>query len=234
MTSKDSVFRAQLHAAIDISDTGNWTNALHEFNRLVADYPNEAEARFERAMVLFNLNRDAAAIADLEQVLKLVPEYPGARHWYAVALASQGRPMLAAEVKLQELQALGPEHWSADGQAWADCANYFLKAGAPDRALAALDIYFEQYEEKQRGKWMYSSAPFQLRARTLLVLGRLHEALVAAERAGEVFVRVRALAALGQTDQALAELQRLKPTQERTAPFNEVVAELRRLGLTVD
>jgi len=115
--------------------------------------------------------------------------------------------MLAAEVKLQELQALGPEHWSADGQAWADRANY--------RALAALDIYFEQYEEKQRGKWMYSSAPFQPRARTLLVLGRLHEALVAAKRAGEVFVRVRALAALGQTDQALAELQRPQ-TNSRT------------------
>jgi hypothetical protein len=63
----------------------------------------------------------------------------------------------------------GRSHWSANGQAWADCANYFLKAGAPDRALAALDIYFEQYEEKQRGKWMYTSAPFRLRARALLL-----------------------------------------------------------------
>jgi hypothetical protein len=199
MTSKDSVFRAQLHAAIDISDAGNWTNALHEFNRLVAAYPNEAEARFERAMVLLNLNRDVAAIADLEQVLKLVPGIPEPGTGTRSRWPARADPCSQRKVKLQELQALGPEHWSADGQAWADCANYFLKARAPDRALAALDIYFEQYEEKQRGKWMYSSAPFQLRARTLLVLGRLHEALVAAER-GRSLRFVRALAALGQTD----------------------------------
>jgi tetratricopeptide (TPR) repeat protein len=234
VSSEDSAFRTRLLAAIDLSDAGNWTNAQKEFDRLVAAHPNEAAARFERAMVLLNLNRDAEAIVDLEQVLKLAPEYPGAMHWYAIALAGQGRYMLAAEVRLRELQALPPEHWSANGQPWADCADYFLKAGAPDRALAALDIYFEQYEEKQRGKWMYSPAPFRLRARALLVLGRLDEALVAAERAGDDFTRLRALAAMGQTAQALAELQRLKPTFERTAPYNEAVAELRRLGLKVD
>ena len=69
MTSKDSAFRAQLHAAIDKSDAGNWTNALQELDRLVAAYPNEVQARFERAMVHLNLNCDAAASADLEQVL---------------------------------------------------------------------------------------------------------------------------------------------------------------------
>src|SRR5262245_311312 len=106
VTRKDAAFRAELQAAIDKSDVGNWTNALKEFDRLVPAYPNEAQARFERAMVLLNLNRDAAAIADLEQVLKLAPEYPGARHGYAIALAGQGRYMLAAEVRLRELQAL--------------------------------------------------------------------------------------------------------------------------------
>jgi hypothetical protein len=39
----------------------------------------DVEARLERAMLLLNLDRDADAIADLEQVLKLVPEYLGAR-----------------------------------------------------------------------------------------------------------------------------------------------------------
>jgi predicted Zn-dependent protease len=100
----------------------------------VAAHPEEAQARFERAMVLLNLDRDAEAIADLEQVLKLAPEYPGTKDWYARAQAGQGRPLLAGEVSLQELQALAPEHWSGGGQAWADCADYFLKAGAPDRA----------------------------------------------------------------------------------------------------
>src|SRR5262245_21467171 len=193
-------------------------------------------------MVLLNLDRDVDAIADLEQVLKLVPEYPGAKDWYARALAGQGRPLLAAEVKLQELQALAPEHWAGGGQAWADCADDFLKAGAPDRALAALDTYFERYEEKQRGKYMYSPAPFRQQARALLLLGRPHEALAAAERAvaeprtvpADLFIRLRALAAVGQTAQALAELRRLKSEVERTAPYREAVAELRRLGLMVD
>src|SRR5262245_53579381 len=103
---EDAALRAQLPAAMDKYDARNWTRALEDFDRLVRAYPNEAQARFERAMVLLNLNRDAAAIADLEQVLKLAPEYPGARHGYAIALAGQGRYMLAAEVRLRELQAL--------------------------------------------------------------------------------------------------------------------------------
>jgi Flp pilus assembly protein TadD len=118
---------------MDMSDAGNWAHALKAFDRLVAAHPKEAQARFERAMVLLNFGRDAEAITDLEEVLKLVPDYPGAGQWYAVAQAAQGRPMLAAGVRLQELQALAPEHWSGGGQAWADCADYFLKAGAPDR-----------------------------------------------------------------------------------------------------
>jgi tetratricopeptide (TPR) repeat protein len=227
---------------MDMSDGGNWTKALTEFDRLVAAYPKEPQVRFERAMVLLNLNRDADAIAELEQVFKLAPEYPGAKGWYARAQAGQGRFLLAAEAKLQELQALAPEHWSAGGQAWADFSDYFLKAGAPDRALAALDIYFERYEEKQRGKYFYSPAPFRLRARALLLLGRPHEALAAAERAvadprtvpADLFIRLRALAAVGQTAQALAELRRLKPEFERTNGYREAVAELRRLGVTVD
>jgi tetratricopeptide (TPR) repeat protein len=227
---------------MDMSDAGNWTKALKEFDRLVAAYPNEPQVRFERAMVLLNLNRDAEAIAELEQVFKLAPEYPGAKDWYARAQAGQGRHMLAAEVALQALQAAAPENWKAGGQAWADCAGYFLKAGAPDRALAALDIYFERYEEKQRDKWMYSPAPFRLRAMALLLLGRPHEALAAAERAvahprtvpADRFIRLHALAAVGQTAQALAELSRLKPVFERTNGYREAVAELRRLGLTVD
>jgi len=240
--SNDPAFRAQLHAAMDMSDAGNWSNALKEFDRLVAAYPNEPQVRFERAMVLLNLNRDADAIAELEQVIKLAPEYPGAKNWYARAQAGQGRFLLAAEVSLQGLQAFAPEHWAGGGQAWADCADSFLKAGAPDRALAALDIYFERYEEKQRGKWMYSPAPFRLRARTLLLLHRPHEALAAAERAvadprtvpADAFIRLRALAAVGEAGQALAELRRLKPEFERTDGYREAVAELRRLGLTVD
>jgi hypothetical protein len=51
VTSNDPAFRAQLHAAMDMSDAGNWSNALKEFDRLVAAHPEEAQARFERAIV---------------------------------------------------------------------------------------------------------------------------------------------------------------------------------------
>jgi hypothetical protein len=146
----DPAFRAALDAAIDLSDDRKWKAALKAFDRLVKTYPGEMQPRFERAMVLLSLDRDQDAIADLEHVLKHDADYPGARDWYARAQAGNGKPLLAAQTKLEELQALAPEDWSANGQAWADCARYFLEAGAPERALAALDIYFARYEGKQK------------------------------------------------------------------------------------
>src|SRR6185295_14276800 len=141
MATTDSAFRAELDAAIDLSNEGKWKQALKAFDGLVKANPDEMQPRFERAMVLLNLDRDRDAINDLEYVLQREPDYPGAKRWYATAQAGQGKPLLAAEVKLEELRALGPGHWAAGGQSWADCANYFIKADAPARALEALDIY---------------------------------------------------------------------------------------------
>src|SRR5262249_17424974 len=146
-----------------------------------------------------------------------IPGYLGARKWYAIAQRDQGKPMLA-ETALEELKSQAPEHWSANGQAWADCAQYFLEAGAPERALEALDIYFARYDGKQ-GYEVYAPAPYRLRALTLLKLGRPQEALAAVERAcadphsvpADKFVRVRALSAIGEKKRAGAELPRPKP-----------------------
>jgi tetratricopeptide (TPR) repeat protein len=238
----DPAFRTALDAAIDLSNDGEWETALQEFDRLVKAYPGEMQAWFERAMVLLNLDRDQDAIADLENVLKHDPGYPGARAWHARAQAANDKPMLAAETKLADLQAHAPEHWSANGQAWADCADYFLKAGAPELALSALDIYFDRYEGKQKGYERYLSAPYRLRAKVLLLLGRSQEALAAAERAcadphsvpADRFIRIRALAAIGEKDRAVAEMQQLRPQFEGTLPFAEAAAELQRLGVAID
>ena len=236
----DAIFLSELDAAIDLSDDGRWKAALKAFDRLVKAYPREMQPRFERAMVLLNLERDLDAIADLEHILKHDPDYPGARNWYARAQRGQGKPMLAAETALEELQSQAPEHSSAKGQAWADCARYFLEAGAPERALAALDVYFARYEGKQ-GYEVYAPAPYRLRALTLLKLGRPQEALAAVERAcadphsvpADKFVRIRALAAIGEKERAVAELQQLKPEYEGTLGFAEAVAELKRLGVAL-
>jgi len=149
--------------------------------------------------------------------------------------------MLAAETALRELQSHAPEHWSANGQAWADCADHFLEAGAPERALEALDIYFERYEGKQTGYEVYAPAPYRLRALTLLKLGRPQEALTAVERAcadphsvpADKFVRIRALAAMGEKERPVAELQQLQAEYEGTSGFAEAVADLKRLGIAI-
>jgi tetratricopeptide (TPR) repeat protein len=238
----DPEFRSELDAAIDLSDDGEWEAALKAFDRLVTAHPGEMQPRFERAMVLLNLNRDLEAIAELEHVLKHAPDYPGAKDWYARAPRDQGKSMLAAEIKLEELLALAPEHWSANGQTWAECARYFLEAGAPERALAALDVYFARYEGKQQGYESYAPAPYRLRAETLLALGRPQEALAAAERAcadphsvpADKFVRIRALAGVGEIDRALGELKHLQQEYEGTRGFAEAMAALKWLGAKID
>ena len=238
----DAAFRSELDAALDLGDKVGWEAALKAFDRLVKVYPYELQPRFERAMVLLNLGRDRDAIVDLEHLLKHDPDYPGARNWYAIAQRDQGRPMLAAETKLKGLLSKAPEHWSASGQAWADCADLFLKSGAPERALAALDVYFLRYEGKQKGYEVYAPAPYRLRAKTLLMLDRPQEALAAAERAcadphsvpADKFVRIRALAAVGETNRAVAELRQLQPEFEGTRPFAEAAADLMRLGFAIE
>jgi tetratricopeptide (TPR) repeat protein len=244
MATRDLAFQAELNAAIDLSNEGKWKKALKALDGLVKGHPDEMQPRFERAMVLLNLDRDADAIKDLEHVLQREPDYPGAKSWYATAQAGQGKPLLAAEVKLEELKALAPGHWAAGGQAWADCAVYFLKANAPERALEALDTYFADYESQEKGMGykVVVTAPHRMQAKALLVVGRPQEALVAAERAcaaphsvpADRFVRITALAAIGDTDRAVAEFKELAPDFKGTASYTEAAAELKRLGAAID
>ena len=240
MANTDRNFRAEIDAAIGmVGGARTWKSALKAFDKLVKAYPDEMQPRFERAMVLLNLDRDKEALVDLEVVLARQPDFPGAKKWYASTQAGQGKPLLAAEAKLDELIGFAAEHWAANGQAWADCASYFIEGGEPGRALAALDVYFAGYEAKQKGYEVYLPAPHRMRATALLALNQPKAALEAAERAcsystsvpADKFVRLRALAALGETQRALAEFAVLKPDYEGTLPYNEAVAGLRKLGI---
>jgi predicted Zn-dependent protease len=115
--NQDANYRAELHAAIDLSDQGKYKKALKALARLVKNFPEETQPRFERAMTLLNLDRDAEALADLQHVLARRPDYPGARNWCAIAQAGRGKPMLAGETKLLALTRLSPDAWAANGQA---------------------------------------------------------------------------------------------------------------------
>src|SRR5262245_59811535 len=133
-------YQERLEEAMDVADDGKLRKALKLFESLITDFPAEMQPRFERAMVYLDIDNEKAAISDLEHVLQFEPDYPGARNWFAIVSAGQGKALLAAETSLTDLMSKAPEHWSANGQAWADCARYFLDAGDPSRALAVLDV----------------------------------------------------------------------------------------------
>jgi predicted Zn-dependent protease len=231
-------FQVELSEAVDLGEAAP-KKALKIFARLIKTYPDSPQPRFERAIVLLNLDRDSEAREDLEEVLRLDPTYPGASDWLARIEAGAGKPLLAAERLLATLIATPAEDWSANGQKWADCAFNFIKAGEPGRALDALAVYFERYEGKQRGYEVYRPAPYRARAKALLDVGRADDALEAINTAcadqnsvpADKFMRVQVLAALGRGAEALSEFNALRATYEGTDPFNETLAVLRANGI---
>lgn len=237
--SAGEAFRKKLDQALDET---NAKRALRLLDDLVSKHPKELQARFERAMALLNLDRDDEALTDLEQVLKADASYPGARDWYARVQAGRGKPFLAAEAKLKALTEAAPEHWSANGQAWNDCAIFFVNAGEPQRALDALATYFKSYEGKQAGYERYLPAPYRAQALALMALERPDEALVPIERAcadahsvpADRFVRARVLAMQGKRDEALTEINALRGAYAGTAPWTEAKDHLATLHIAID
>ncbi|NEZ66439.1 tetratricopeptide repeat protein [Leptolyngbyaceae cyanobacterium CCMR0082] len=74
-----------VHRAIDLSDAEDYTGALNLLTRAITVDPNNAQAYFERGMVLLNLDQDANAIPDFDRALAIDSEFPGARDWRARA-----------------------------------------------------------------------------------------------------------------------------------------------------
>jgi hypothetical protein len=81
-----------------------------------------------------------------------------------------------------------------------------------------------------------------VQAKALLALARPQEALAAAERAcasprsvpADMFVRICALATIGERDRAVTEFGQLRPAFAGTLPFKETATELRRLGIPIE
>jgi len=231
--------RTEIHRAIDLSNDGNWEQALELLNRLAREIPDDQQVRFERAIVHLNFENALLAIDDLEFVFTRNPDFPGVQKWLAIAKFDIGEFTEAGEIKFSELKSYEPTHWAANGQAWSDCAKYFLKASNPERALEVLELYFEKYEAKQVGYENYLPAPYNYKSKALLALGRADEALIAADTAirlphstpSDKFMRVKALANIGDIETALNEFSELEKTYKETVPYNDVVEELKRLRI---
>lgn len=236
---KTKTLETELHRAIDLSDTGKWDDAVKILNRLSDQNPEELQVRFERAIVYLNLDNTKPALKDLEFVYKRNPHYPGVQNWLAITKSDLGLYAEAGELKFSELKSYDPSHWGANGQAWANCAGYFLKASNPERALEVLAVYFKNYEGMQEGYEKYMPSPYNAKARALLALERPDEALQATDKAialpgstpADLFLRVQALAYLGETEMAQTELITLKTIYDGTAPYNEVAEIFKSLSI---
>ena len=125
-----------VHRAIDLSDAEDFTGALNLLTRAITADPINAQAYFERGMVLLNLDQDANAVADFDRALAIDPDFPGARDWRSKALASLGDHQSAAEGLLKDLQSHpdGPHQgMGVSPQNWADCADALSKLAITKR-----------------------------------------------------------------------------------------------------
>src|SRR5690242_19488985 len=90
--------------AIDLSNAGDNRKAYKLLSKAIKLDASNAQAYFERAIALMNMDRDQDALLDQDQCLALEPDFPGARDWRARALAGTGSLQLAAQERLKSLR----------------------------------------------------------------------------------------------------------------------------------
>ena len=175
-----------VHRAIDLSDAEDFTGALNLLTCAITVDPTNAQAYFERGMVLLNLDQDANAVADFDRALAIDPEFPGARDWRSKALASLGDHQSAAEDLLKDLQSHpdGPyQGMGVSPQRWADCADAFIKAGNHQNARELLEDYFNNHASRVSSYAHFETAPMRLLAKLLIQSGDSRRACEFAQQA---------------------------------------------------
>ena len=163
-----------VHRAIDLSDAEDFTAALNLLTRAITVDPTNAQAYFERGMVLLNLDQDANAVADFDRALAIDHEFPGARDWRSKALASLGDHQSASEDLLKDLQSHpdGPyQGMGVSPQKWTDCADAFIKAGSHQKARELLEDYFNNYASRVTSYAHFETAPMRMLAKLLIQSG---------------------------------------------------------------
>jgi predicted Zn-dependent protease len=169
----DEVVRL-IHEAIDRADDGDYEAAVKLLTRAIKAAPANPQAYHERAMALLNMNCDREALADFDRALELDPVFPGARSWRARMLAGLGEHRRAAEDWLRELRDRPDGPHAGMGvcpQSWADCAEQFMLAGDPARAVELLEEYLALHADRVTAYACYETAPLRLLARLLAAAG---------------------------------------------------------------
>lgn len=69
---------ALLNQGIQKYNANDMAGALADFEAIVADYPDNADAYYYRGLVLMSQGTTAGAVADFEKMLELAPEHPNA------------------------------------------------------------------------------------------------------------------------------------------------------------
>jgi tetratricopeptide (TPR) repeat protein len=98
---------ARMNEAIAGIAQRNFEAAGPALDRLVADYPDWAEAWNKRATLRFLAERDADSVADIRRTLELEPRHFGAMSGFAQICLRQGRPD-AAVFALQTALEINP------------------------------------------------------------------------------------------------------------------------------
>jgi tetratricopeptide (TPR) repeat protein len=168
-----------VHQAIGLSDDEDYEGAITLLTKAIEADPRNAQAYFERAMALLNIDRTVKAISDFDNALHIDPNFPGARDWRARASESLGNYNEAASDRLAELRKNPNGKYPGMGvspQDWADCAEAFIAAGDSHTARTLLQEYFAGPVEKVTSYQQYTTAPMRVMARLLLQAGELDRA----------------------------------------------------------
>ncbi len=201
--------------AIDLSNAGDYRKAQKLLTKAIKLDASNAQAHFERAIVLMNMDRDEDALADLDRCLALDAAFPGARDWRAKALAGTGSLQLAATERLKSLREHPDGKYKGMGvspQEWAECAEAFVQAGDTKTAIALLEEYLADHAKKVSSYARFETAPLRMLARLLLQVGKTDRAASLARTAYsnekhrcpmDFVVHALALEAVGHKEEAL-------------------------------
>ena len=111
--SGDAGIDAKLLRGTDLMGSGEWPQALTQFDEIVRLKPDFAEGWNKRATVLYLMGRDAESLRDCDEVLKRNPQHFGALSGMA-QIHLRGGDLEAALAAYQRLLALTPH--LPDGQ----------------------------------------------------------------------------------------------------------------------
>lgn len=94
-TPSDPILAGRMHEVLTARGMGDAAGALRLLDKLIADYPDYAEAWNQRATIYYTLGDFDASIADCEKVLAIEPRHFGALSGRALMYLQLGKRALA-------------------------------------------------------------------------------------------------------------------------------------------